>query len=413
MQINYDFLEDYYFERKNFKVKNRVVMAPTTLRASFEDGSVTEDELRYYVLRSKGVGMVITEAAYVNKLARGWEGAISAAEDDKIDSLRRLSSAIQSGGAKSILQLYAAGRETTSEILRGQQPVSASAVPYPKGDHEVPRDLTHQEVADLIDDFARATKRAILAGFDGVEIHGANQYLVQQFFSPDSNQREDVWGGTNDKRARFGLALTAKIAQIIEKYAGKPFLLGYRQSPEESITPGISLEDSLNFAKKLSKLPVDYIHLSLKDAFQSSFRNKQDKTAIIEKYKKVLPENYPIMVAGLLKKPDQVESILDYGATFAALGRQLIIDPNWVQKVIDDDEKSIRYAMAPADFELLCIPKPLKDWLLTRFRNGFPVTTDAEFDDKHPWLYYKHQLISEPKQIDPKKLMTLKRKKDN
>ena len=94
MQMNYDFLDNFIFPNKAITLKNRVVMAPTTLRASFEDGSVTTDELAYYQLRSKGVGLVIAEAAYVNPLGRGWEGAISIADDDKIPGLRRLASAI-------------------------------------------------------------------------------------------------------------------------------------------------------------------------------------------------------------------------------------------------------------------------------------------------------------------------------
>ena len=98
--------------------------------------------------------------------------------------------------------------------------------------------------------FAQATRRAILAGFDGVELHGANLYLMQQFFSPDSNRRDDIWGGSLEKRERFGLAVTAKVAQTIDKYADRPFLLGYRQSPEEPMTPGITLADSLVICSK-------------------------------------------------------------------------------------------------------------------------------------------------------------------
>ncbi|WP_270313982.1 NADH-dependent flavin oxidoreductase [Leuconostoc citreum] len=411
MQMNYDFLDNFIFPNKAITLKNRVVMAPTTLRASFEDGSVTTDELAYYQLRSKGVGLVIAEAAYVNPLGRGWEGAISIAADDKIPGLRRLASAIQSGGAKAVLQLVAAGRQSTTTILRGEQPVSASAQAYPHGEHEQPRALSHEEIAQNINDFAQATKRAILAGFDGVEIHGANLYLLQQFFSPESNRREDIWGGTRDKRSRFGLAVTAKVAQTIKKYAEKPFLLGYRQSPEESTTPGISLTDSIAFAQKLTQLPVDYLHLSLKDATQTSFRDKQDTTPIVSRYRQALPDQYPIMVAGLLKQPGQVEALMDLGATFAALGRQLIIDPNWVEKIVANDEKSIRYALSPSEFETLAIPKPLENWLLTRFRNGLPLTTDPEFNPERPWQYYKHDTLSDRKPIDPTKLMTLKPKK--
>ncbi|MFZ2591114.1 MAG: NADH-dependent flavin oxidoreductase, partial [Leuconostoc citreum] len=185
----------------------------------------------------------------------------------------------------------------------------------------------------------------------------------------------------------------------------------YRQSPEESTTPGISLTDSIAFTQKLTQLPVDYLHLSLKDATQTSFRDKKDTTPIVSRYRQALPDQYPIMVAGLLKQPGQVEALMDLGATFAALGRQLIIDPNWVEKIVANDEKSIRYALSPSEFETLAIPKPLENWLLTRFRNGLPLTTDPEFNPERPWQYYKHDTLSDRKPIDPTKLMTLKPKK--
>ncbi|CUW17539.1 NADH-dependent flavin oxidoreductase [Leuconostoc gasicomitatum] len=414
MQINYDFLDNYTFKNKAVTLGNHVIMAPTTLRASLADGSVSDNELNYYRMRAQGPAMVITEAAYVNDVGRGWEGGISVSDDDKIPGLRRLASTIQSGGAKAILQIFAAGRQTTTEILRGQQPVSASSQAYPHGEHEIPRALTHSEISQTIEDFAQATKRAILAGFDGIELHGANLYLMQQFFSPDSNRRDDIWGGTVEKRRRFGLAITAKVAQTIEKFADKPFLLGYRQSPEEPMTPGITLEDSLGFAEKLMALPVDYLHLSLNDAFQTPFRDKSDTKKVMDYYRAILPPDFPLIIAGLLKKPEQVESLLDDGgeATFAALGRELIIEPNWVQKVKNNDELAIRYALSPSDFELLGIPKMLEKWLLTRFRKGLPVTTDSEFDPMQPWQYYKHAVIKTAKPIDPTQLMTLKKRSD-
>lgn len=413
MQINFDFLDNYTFKNKAITLRNHVVMAPITLRSSFEDGNVTMDELRFYQLRAQGPAMIITEAAHVNEIGRGWEGGVSVADDDKITGLRQLASAIKSGGAKAVLQIFAAGRQTTSTILRGHAPISASEQAYPHGTHETPRALTHEEITQTIEDFAQATKRAILAGFDGVEIHGANLYLLQQFFSPDSNRREDIWGGTLEKRSRFGLAVTAKVAQTINKYADRPFLLGYRQSPEESTVPGISLADSLYFAKKLAELPVDYLHLSLKDAFQKPFNDKTDTKRVIDYYLEQLPPDLPLMVAGLLKQPEQVESLMDTGVTFGALGRELITEPDWVQKVMLQGVASIRYAVSPADFNLLAVPKPLENWLLTRFRNGFPITTDIEFDPKKPWQYYKHAVNEPAKPIDPTKLMTLKPKNKN
>lgn len=411
MTMNYDFLDHYTFSKQNMTLRNHIVMAPTTMWSSFEDGSVTENELNYYRMRSAGPGMIITEVAHVHNMGKGFEGGLSAADDDKIPGLSQLASAIQSQGAKAVLQLFSAGRQSTTAILRGKQPISASSRPYPHGQHETPRALTHDEIVEIIDDFAQATKRAILAGFDGVELHGANLYLLQQFLSPDGNQREDIWGGTLEKRMRFPLAVVGKVSQIIARYATRPFVLGYRQSPEETITPGLTLSDSLLFTEKLIQLPIDYLHLSLKDARQTPFRDKNDQETIVQHYRKILPVNYPLMVAGLLKRPQDVEDLLDNGVTLAAMARELIVEPNWVQKVSNNDEKAIRYAISPSDFALLGIPDPLKKRLLSMFKNGLPVTTDIEFDATQPWRYYKKVPIIPPKPIDPTKLMTLKPKK--
>ena len=152
--------------------------------------------------------------------------------------------------------------------------------------------------------------------------------------------------------------------------------------------------------------------MSLNDAFQTPFRDKTDTKKVIDYYRTILPPDYPLIIAGLLKKPEQVEALLDVGGegTFAALGRELIIEPNWVAKVKNNDETAIRYALSPSDFELLAVPKTLENWLLTRFRNGLPITTDSEFNPKKPWQYYKHVMIKAAKPIDPTQLMTLKKR---
>lgn len=175
-------------------LKNRMIMAPMTTKMSFYDGVITEDEKRYYRMRSKDLGAVITAAANVSDEGKGWDGELGVSEDKHIDGLSELASAIQVNGTKAILQLYHGGRMTYSSVLKGKQPVAPSAVKALRPDAEMPRELANGEINQVIEDFKKATVRAIKAGFDGVEIHGANTYLVQQFFSPHSNRRTDYWG---------------------------------------------------------------------------------------------------------------------------------------------------------------------------------------------------------------------------
>ena len=184
-------------------VKNRIVMAPMTNMMSFHDGIITTDELNYYALRNHDIGMVITAAANVQAIGKGWHGELGAFDDKFLPGLRKLATTIQKNGAKAILQIFHAGRMTNSKVLNGKQPVSASAIAAERPGAEVPKELTRAEIEQLIVDFKAATERAIEAGFDGVELHGANTYLLQQFFSPHSNRRDDEWGGTLEKRFKF------------------------------------------------------------------------------------------------------------------------------------------------------------------------------------------------------------------
>ncbi|MDZ7835185.1 MAG: hypothetical protein U5K84_07385 [Alkalibacterium sp.] len=133
-----------------------------------------------------------------------------------------------------------------------------------------PKELTDGGINILIHQFGSAVRRAIDAGFDGVELHGANTYLLQQFFSPHSNQRTDKWGGSIEKRLTFPLEVVKHCQSIIDQYAKKPFLLGYRFSPEEIETPGIRIDDTLYLVDALINEEIDYLHLSVNYYYQPS-----------------------------------------------------------------------------------------------------------------------------------------------
>jgi 2,4-dienoyl-CoA reductase-like NADH-dependent reductase (Old Yellow Enzyme family) len=184
------------------------------------------------------------------------------------------------------------------------------------------------------------------------------------------------------------LAVLDAVVAARDEFADDQFIIGYRQSPEEPTTPVIRFTDSLAMAQEIIKRPISYFHISLKDAFQTPFMNKEDKEPLYAKYKAILGD-IPLIVAGLLRTPEQVEALVQAGVDGAAIARELIVDPNWVQKVMNNDEKGIRYAISTSDFEMLGIPEPLRFWLLTRFKKGLVVSTDEQFDPQVPWAYYR------------------------
>ncbi|MBT9671313.1 NADH-dependent flavin oxidoreductase [Secundilactobacillus kimchicus] len=374
--MTYQFLEPYTL-RNGVTIANRVAMSPMTEQSSFEDGTITNDEIDYYRLRAGGVGMLITGCAYVNPLGKGYEGELSAADRSMLPGLSRLAQGIKVGPTKAILQIFSAGRMTSTAVLRGQQPVSASAVAPLRPNAETPRSLTTAEVEQTIQDFANATQLAIDAGFDGVELHGANTYLMQQFFSPHSNRRTDRFGGSLSKRMTFPLAVVDACANVIAK-ADRPFILGYRISPEEREEPGIRLADTLELIKLLNYKPIDYLHISLADAWAGSIVDRSEATPIFQKIQAVVADDLPLMVVGHLATPSQVEQLMSDGVQFAALGRELIREPKWVQKVIAGDERAIRYTFSLADLDELKVTPPLLHFLRTTFKKGFPLSTDEQ-----------------------------------
>lgn len=358
------------------EIKNRVVLAPMTEQMAFHDGTVTLEEINYLQQRAGGVGLLITPVAYINREGKGFEGQLGADDDNKIAGLRKLAFAIKSRGAKAILQIFSAGRMTNSYITRGLQPVSASAIAAPRDGASCPRQLSESEVKGVIQDFAEATRRAIQAGFDGVELHGANTYLLQQFVSPHSNRRTDQWGGSLEKRLSFPLAVIDAVMEIKEKFADPTFIVGYRLSPEEIEEPGIQLTDTKYFINKLQSTDIDYIHVSMGNVWRTSMRDKSDNIPIIKQLKEVSTQK-PIIAVGSIRTPEQAEEVMQNNIDFVALGHQLIIDPNWVEKVVSKQEESIRYHLHVADLDDLGVKPPFLEFI--RDMPGFDI---LGLDDK-------------------------------
>jgi len=318
-------------------LKNRLVLAPMTTYSSNEDLTLSEEEEVYYKSRSKGMGMVITAATAVNKNAQAFENQITARDERYLDSMKRLSNAIKSEGALSILQLHHGGRMNVPGLYPNQDIVCPSSIKANRDYAVEPRELKTSEVYDIIDDFVRSAKIAIKAGFDGIELHGANTYLLQQFFSPNSNQRDDEFGGSIEKRMKFGLTLVKRMIKLKKKYAKKEFIIGYRFSPEEIENPGITLKDTLEFVNELASKDIDYLHVSLGNFKATSSRDKTDKELIVKKLQSVINYRVPLIGVGHLESLNDLEEAFGLGYDLLALGLISLSDVN----VVENLEKNI------------------------------------------------------------------------
>ncbi|MBU3185913.1 NADH-dependent flavin oxidoreductase [Clostridium estertheticum] len=340
-------------------VKNPIVMAPMTTFSANPDGTVSVAELSYYKARSKGVGIVITAATNVQKSGKGFPGQFAAYNNSFLPSLKKLSQTIKGEGALAILQIFHGGRMAIPAEIPGGQTISASAIAAEREGAMTPREMTEAEIQDTINAFGETTKLAIAAGFDGVEIHGANTYLLQQFFSPHSNRRDDMWGGSLEKRMNFPLAVIAQVKKVIKEDGIKNFIVGYRFSPEELENPGITLDDTLSFIDVLSNQGLSYLHSSISNFWQSSIRNASSTNPIICSMLDKIHDRVPFIGVGSIHTPEDAIKALNSGATFISLGRELIMEPDWVSKVQTGDFSKIRTTLNKTQRKSLDIPEPL------------------------------------------------------
>ncbi|MFS2173371.1 NADH-dependent flavin oxidoreductase [Priestia megaterium] len=362
MNETYSNLFETFTFRNGVTLKNRVVMAPMTTWSSNDDYTVSDEELTYYQKRVNGVGLVITGCTHVQPNGIGFTNEFAAYDDKFIPSLRKLAEAAKSGGAPAVLQIFHGGNKALPALTPNGEVVSSSALATEASDFApsvLPRELSPDEILEVIHAFGEATRRAIEAGFDGVEIHGAHGFLIQNFFSPFFNRREDEWGGSLENRLRFPLAVVQEIKNVIKKHATKPFMLGYRISPDEIQEGGLRMKDTYTLIEHLIEKDVDYIHASLKDALSSKPVDSQDDKTYLELIVDHVNGRVPVLAAGSMVTPDDVKMALDKGLSLAAIGHTLIMNPDWVEKVQNGKEAEIVTALKASKINEIEIPEKL------------------------------------------------------
>lgn len=356
-------------------LKNRIVVSPMTTQSAYFDGKTPQELVDYYAHRAGEVGAVIVESAFVENYGRGFYGALGINNDDKIPGLTRLASAIKEKGSKAIIQIYHAGRMGFPNMNEGKNPISASPVAALRPNAPVPTEMTHHEILDMVDNFAEGVRRAIKAGFDGVELHGANTYLLQQFFSPHSNRREDAWGGTIEKRAKFPIEVVKAAKRVIEEEGAENFILGYRFSPEELEEPGIRFEDTMYLLNALAEYDLDYFHFSMGVYTRNSLVNNDDPEMLITKFnaqKSGKLAETPVIGVGAIMQKEDAEGALEAGYDLVAVAKGFLVEPNWAGVVKAGQE--VQPFADIHDREKLVIPEPLWDFMDT----GFFLVKDVE-----------------------------------
>ncbi len=349
------------FEPFTFKsgvtIDNRIAVAPMTHYASNEDGTISETELDYIIPRSKEMGMVITACANVTPDGKAFPGQPAIHDDSNIPGLKTLAQAIQAQGAKAVVQIHHGGIECPSELVPQQDVVGPSDV-FDNG-KQIARALTEEEAEHIVKAFGEATRRAIEAGFDGVEIHGANGYLIQQFYSPKTNQRTDRWGGSDEKRLAFPLAIVDEVKKAASEHAKGAFLVGYRLSPEEPETPGLTMTETFTLVDALGDKELDYLHISLMDVNSKARRGADPTRTRMDLLNERVGNKVPLIAVGSIHSADDALAVIENGIPLVAMGREVLVDPDWAVKVKEGREKQIETVIKGTDKEKYHLPEPL------------------------------------------------------
>lgn len=309
------------------KMKNRFMLAPLTNTQSYEDGTLSDEELHWLTMRAKGqFGIVMTCASHVQAIGKGFPGQLGIFNENQMEGHQRLAKSIQDYGCLSVVQLYHGGMRADQKYIE-DAPVSASAV-----ERKGTRALTLIEVRKLRDDFVEAAIRAKKCGHDGIEIHGGHGYIIAQFLSQKINQREDEYGGSLKNRAR----LLFEIVDRIRESCGTDFLLGVRLSPERF---GMQLSEIKTICLQLiDGGKVDFLDLSLWDCFKFPEEEEHRGKTLLQHFTDLDFKNVKLTVAGKIHSAKNVSDILNSKVDFVTIGRSGILHHDFPLKVMSDSD---------------------------------------------------------------------------
>lgn len=328
-------------------LKNRILKAPQSSGMSNMDGTVSERLVRYYRDQAAGgAGCIVVEYAYVDDIgAKSAHCHLGISSNEHIPGLAWLAENIREMGAAPAIQIEHCGRQK----FLGTQPICApSALPWPKlwdqyGVQAVPHVLTIEEIQDIVHAFGDSALRAKKAGFELVEIHGAHGYLLTNFFSPHTNHRTDLYGGSLENRMR----IYVEIVRDVRKKVGPDFPVTIRLSGTDYEPDGFPIEDTIAMAKVLEREGIDAFHISGGDHHTMIHQVSPmamslcHNTWAAEAIKKEV--SVPVIASGSITLPEYAEEIIASGkGDFVGLGRPLWADPEWPNKAAADHPEDIR-----------------------------------------------------------------------
>ena len=375
MNPKYAPLFQTYTLNNGVTIKNRLVVAPMTHFGSQADGLISDQERTFLSNRAGDMGLFITAATLVQKDGKAFHGQPEATGEHCLDSLKETAQILQQQGAKAILQIHHGGSKAIDDLLDGLDKISASA-----NEAEHAREATAEEVEALIASYAQAADLALRAGFDGVEIHGANGYLIQQFYSAQSNRRNDQWGGSLENRMRFPLAVVDAVVAVREKHQRDDFIIGYRFSPEEPGDDGLTMTETGALIDALVQKPLQYLHVSLWEFDKKIRRGGDTAQTRMQFIHERINGKLPLIGVGNLFTADQILAAYETGwAEFIALGKTVMINPHIATQIREGREAKIETQLDPTRADHYGLPDTLWGFASSGTQSWLPPVKGAEW----------------------------------
>ena len=369
------FLEKYTLNNK-VEVPNRLVVAHLTLFASNPDGTINDDEREYLKVRGTGIGLYILGATAVNQEGLTFLGQPRALSEKDLPSLEERAKIIKSQGALAINQIHHGGLKANKEYS-GTAPLAPSAEIANKLLKEsdsfkvATKEISPEEIKKIIDGFAYATELSIKSGYDGIEIHGANNFILQQFYSAYTNRRKDEWGGSEEKRMKFPLAIVDACCKVREKLNRPDFIIGYRLSPEEPYDTGLTMTDTIHLVKVLVTKPLQYIHISQWNYFKKAHRGEGAGVERLKTIHEITKGKVALIgVGGLLSEKDLNTAFETGFSEFIGVGCASMINKDFGILLKENKGNQLSLELDPQHPEKYSIPPVLwkmcceaQDWL--------------------------------------------------
>ena len=314
---------------KNMSVHNRIVLPPMATSKSEVGGQVSEAIKHYYDEKTKSgqLGLVIIEHSYIDPKGKASPNQMSISNDADIEPLKALSKLIQNNGSKVIMQINHAGSATTQEIT-GYEVLGPSATPNPRRGN-VPAAMRLEDINHVKDAFVKAAVRVKAAGFDGVEIHSAHGYLLNQFYSPLSNKREDAYGGDLMGRIKLHLEIIKETREAV----GEAFPILLRLGASDYLPEGATIEDAVTACKAFEAAGVDAIDIS--GGFCGYMVPGRDFPGYFSDASEAIKNavSIPVILTGGVVKKSEIEALLVEGkADMIGVGRAILNNSDWFEQ---------------------------------------------------------------------------------